>query len=391
MLIAAYCSLLTAYFPKIPANFFAPFYHLLRIEIVPKFSTEVSLMKNKFFAFFAAFVIVLNAFGAALADTKTNNKKQASQLVALLPVSDAVVAFDSKRFLNEALPQFLSGNQTLLSEIMTKVAEVKTKTGIDLRQFEQVAVGVTAKQTAPKKFDFEPVILARGQINAGALLSAAKLAANGKYREEKIGGKTVFIFSAKEIAEQNKPQNANGKNAAMIDKAIDKLTNEIAVTAFDANTLAFGTVPRVRQTVEAKTRIGSDLTNLLYRKQTSVMNFAAKLPNGMSAFLPLDNDELGKNIDAIQYVYGSMDVNGANSILQLMAKTQQAEQAQGLLETLEGLQMIGKAFLGSAKGADKQVYSRMIDNAKFSRSGAEVTLDLQIPQSDIDVLIGGKK
>ncbi len=349
-------------------------------------------MKNRFFALFLLFALSLNALGAAFADTKsTGNKNQTSQLVALLPASDAVMSFDAKRFMSDALPQILSGNQTLLAKVFAHVNEVKTKTGIDLRQFEQVAVGVTAKQITAKEYDFEPVILARGQINSGALLAAAKLAANGKYREEKVGGKSIFIFAAKEIAANNKPQNATGKNAQMIDKVIGKLSQEIAVSAFDSNTLAFGTAARLRQTLDAKTRVSADITNLLYRKQNSVMNFAAKLPGGMSRFLPLDNDELGKNIDSIQYLYGSMDVVGDNTALQLMAKTENAAQAQGLFETLEGLQFIGKAFLGSAKGADKQVYARMIENAKLTHGANEVKLDLQVQQSDINVLIGEKK
>ena len=341
---------------------------------------------------FLACALILNMFGAAFADTKsTAGKNQVSQLVALLPASDAVVTFDAKRFMSDALPQILSGNQMLLAKILAHVDEVKNKTGIDLRRFEQVAVGVTAKRIAAKEYDFEPVILARGQINSGALLAAAKLAANGKYREEKVGGKAIFIFAAKEIAAKNKPQNATGKKAQMIDKFIGKLSQEVAVTAFDANTLAFGTSARIRQTLEAKTRVGADVADLLNHNQNPVMNFAAKLPGGMSQFLPLENDELGKNIDSIQYLYGSMDVVGDNTALQLTAKTQNAAQAQGLLETLEGLQFVGKAFLGSAKGADKQVYARMIENAKFIRSANEVKLDLRVPQNDINVLIGEKK
>lgn len=349
-------------------------------------------MKNRFLPLFLLFALSLNALGAAFADTKTSAKKdQATQLAAILPASDAVVSFDAKRFMSDALPQILSGNQTMLSEILAYVDEVKANTGIDLRQFEQVAVGVTAKQITAKEYDFEPVILARGQINSGALLAAAKLASKGKYREEKVGGKSVFIFAAKEIAAANKPQNANGKNAQMIDKVISKLSQEIAVSAFDPNTLAFGTAARVRQTIEAKTRVGTDIANLLNRKQNPVMSFAAKVPGGMSRFLPLDNDELGKNIDAIQYVYGSMDVLGDNTALELTAKTQNAAQAQELFETLEGLQMLGKVFLGSAKGADKQVYGRMIENAKFTQTANEVKLDLQVAQNDINILIGEKK
>lgn len=349
-------------------------------------------MKNRFFAFAAVGVLILNAFGAAFAQKDSaESNRQGNRLVALLPASDAVMTFDAKRFMNDALPQILSGNQTLLGNVVGEIDQIKTRTGIDLRQFEQIAVGVAINKISAKEYDFEPVVLARGQMNANALLSVAKVAAKGKYREEKIGGKSVFIFAAKEIAEQNKPVNQSPQKARMIDRLIGKLTQEIAVTSFDANTLAFGTVARLRQTVEAKTRVGADVSGLLDRKAGAVMNFAAKLPGGMSGFLPLDNDELGKNIDAIQYLYGSMNVAGANTILQLTAKTERAEQAQGLAETLEGLQMVGKAIIGGMRGADKKVYARMIENAKFTRAANELTLDLQVPQSDIDVLIGAQK
>jgi hypothetical protein len=75
----------------------------------------------------------------------------------------------------------------------------------------------------------------------------------------------------------------------------------------------------------------------------------------------------------------------------MTAKTLKPEQAQSLQETLEGLQMVGKALIGGSKSADKKIYARMIDNAKISRTGNEVMLNLQVPQTDINVLIGEKK
>ncbi|HLA94643.1 MAG TPA: hypothetical protein VK612_02895, partial [Pyrinomonadaceae bacterium] len=178
---------------------------------------------------------------------------------------------------------------------------------------------------------------------------------------------------------------ATGKSAQVIDKAIGK---EMAVTVIDGGTLAFGSVARVRETVEAKTKIGVDISSLLNKNATSVMAFAAKVPDGMSSFMPLENDELGKNIDSIKYLYGSMDVVGTTTTLQATARTLQADQAIGLKDTLDGLQMIGKALLGNAKGADKQVYARLIENVKFSVKGNEVSMDLAIAQTDIDFLVG---
>ena len=150
-------------------------------------------MKKKIFALLVVYAFVLNGIGAAFADT-TTKERQTAQLAALLPASEGVLTLNMQRLLSEALPQILSGNQPMLNGILGKIDEIKDKTGIDLRQFEQIAVGVQSKQLTPTVIDFEPVVLARGSFNAGALIALAKVAAKGKYREEKIGDKTCLCF-----------------------------------------------------------------------------------------------------------------------------------------------------------------------------------------------------
>ncbi len=346
-------------------------------------------MKNRSISLFLLSVLFLNLGVSSFADSKASKarKSQATQLALLLPASDGVVTLDIKRFFGVALPKLLSANQPMLTDVLGKIDEMKSKTGIDVRQFEYLAAGITAKKVSVKEYDLEPVVIARGQISSGALIGTAKLAANGKYREEKVGDKIIYVFAAKDMAVQAKQQVPAGKTA-MADRIIGKLSREIAVSTIDANTLVFGSLPLVRQTLEAKTTLGTDLTSLLGKRETSVVSFAGKLPAGMGAFLPLDNDELGKNLDAIKYVYGNMDVSGEIASVNLTARTMQNTQATALLETLEGLQLVGKALLGGSKGADKQVYARMIENAKLSVKGNEVMFDLQVSQSDVDVLIG---
>ena len=346
-------------------------------------------MKNRSISLFLLAVLFLNLGVSSYADSKAKKarKSQATQLVMLLPASDGVVTLDVKRFFGVALPRLLSANQPMLNGVLAKIDEMKSKTGIDIRQFEYLAAGVTAKRISEKEYDLEPVIIARGQIKAGTLIAAAKIAANGKYREEKAGEKTIYIFAAKDIAEQVKQQ-APGTKAAIADKILGKLSREVAVSTIDANTLVFGSLPLVRQALDAKTSVGNDLTSLLGKRETSVVSFAGKMPTGMSAFLPLENDELGKNIESIRYVYGNMDVNGDNAIVNMTAKTVDAKQAQSLFEIIDVLKILGKMGLSGSKSADKQVYARMIENAKFSVKANEVMLDLQVPQGDIDVLVG---
>jgi hypothetical protein len=298
-----------------------------------------------------------------------------------------------RRVLSEALPQVLASNPTMLNKILGEFDQIKNETGLDLRQFDQIAVGVSAKKIAATDMTFEPVVLARGTFNSGALLALAKVAAKGKYREEKISGKTAYVFSAKQAIAQAKSKTADPKSS-IFDKSIDKMfkgfSDEVAVTAYDTNTLAIGSVVRVRETFDAKKRVGTDVLDLVNRKPNSIMSFGIKLPNGLAQFIDLDNDEIGKNLEAIRQISGSVDMGSGLATVSLAAKTLEAAQAKTLQETLEGLQMIGKAFIGGGKGADKKVYARMIDNAKITQNGNEVMLDLQVAQSDIDILIGAK-
>ena len=279
-------------------------------------------MRTRFFALSAISVLLFNVVSFAAVDARTARAKKAevTRLVNLLPASDGVVVFDSKRFVNDALPKILSANQPMLTEVMSKITEMESTTGIDLRKFNQVAVGVAIKSVSAKEFDFEPVALANGDINAGALLAVAKLASKGTYREEKIGDKTVYIFSPKDIAQKTTKPN-NSKVADFMEQALKGMTKDVAVTTLDKNTLAIGSVPRIRETVAGGTKMGADVTGLLSAKETSVLSFAVKSPGGMSKMVPLDNDELGANIDSIDYLSGSVDVAAAGTSLSLSART----------------------------------------------------------------------
>ena len=121
------------------------------------------------------------------------------------------------------------------------------------------------------------------------------------------------------------------------------------------------------------------------------MTFAGQMPAGTAKLLPLDNDEIGKTISSIRYVAGSVDMNDGGALLRILARTLQADQAQSLLDMVQGLQMVGKAFLSSSKRPDQQVFARMLENARFTRQGNDVSLELSVAQSDIDVLVAGIK
>ncbi len=332
-------------------------------------------MKHRIIAALILGTLVFSLGGSTHADSKTK-KASINQLVSLLPASDGVVTFDVKRFFGDALPQVLTGNQPLLAKVTGQIDAIRTKIGIDIRQFDEAAVGVSARPIAEKKYDVDPIVIARGQITSASLIGAAKLAANAKYREERVGDRVMYVFDSEKLTAQTPGIKVSG------------YMSEIGVAALDDRTVAFGDVGRVRATLEGKTKVGSDLIVMLEKNPTAVAAFAAKPPTGLKHFLPMENDELGKSIDSIQYIYGNADVIADKASVHVTARTLQNAQATSLHETMEGLQMIGKALLGGAKGADKQVYARLVQNAKISIKANEVTLDLVVPQADLDILVG---
>lgn len=346
-------------------------------------------MKNKFIALgiFAAFVF--GAIGYSFAGSETSAAGK-NELVGLLPASDIVVNLNAQKLVNTALPQVFSSDPAALTKINSKIDELKDKTGFDMRQFQHVSVGIAAKQISANEVDFEPFVLARGTFSAGALLAVAKLASNGKYKEKKIGGRTVYIFSGKDIAEKNKPKTGGSMTDKAFEKMLKALDREVAVAAYDSVTLAVGTEARLREAFEKQSTVSPEVIAMVDKNPNAVVTFGGKFPNGLSGLVSIDNDEIGRNLDGIRQISGALTVENDQAQMALAAKTQKQEQAQSLQETLEGLKMLGKVFLGNSDKANNKVFVRMIENSEVGLSGNEVSFAVNVPQSDIDILLGKK-
>ncbi|MEZ5346406.1 MAG: hypothetical protein R2681_12725 [Pyrinomonadaceae bacterium] len=347
-------------------------------------------MKLRIFAVLALFAFVFGAVGALTARTtaaRTNN------LAGLLPQSDGVITLDSDRLFNSVLPQILSANPEMLGKITAKLDDIETKTGIDLRKFEEVAIGLNMNEASEEGVDYEPVLLARGNVESQALVSVARLASNGEYHTEKIGDRTIYIFSPKKILDDvqtDKKDEDKNLFEQMIDKAFKGLSKEIALTAYDENTVAIGSVSRVKDLLAKTPRVSSDVLALLDRNPNAVANLGAMLPTGIAQFIELGDNELGDVLASIRELQGALDVDELNAVLSLMAKTEDGAQAETLHTTLMGFQILGKTLLGSSQNADKQVYARMVENASITRDEKSVMLDLSVPKSDIDIIVGQK-
>ena len=347
-------------------------------------------MKHRLIAFFAAFLLLSNFTllpAAAAAETPAVKRAKSDQLVAMLPAADAVVTVDIKRMFGEAVPMLLASKQAILGDVNAKIDEMRTKTGIDIRQFDLMAAGVTFTQKADKKFATDAVVIARGAVSTSQIIAAARTAAKDKYKEETLAGRSIYIFSAKDAVAAGRGAVTGTKDPGKFAKMIDKISGDIALTALDSNTVAFGDVDLVRSTVEARTRISADLITLLHKRPFAIANFAGKAPAGISSLLPVEQDEFSQSIESIKYAFGSMDAAGGVLSMNMTARTDGVESATQLYDTLEVLQAFGKMALGSSKRADQQLYARLIEGLALSKAETDVSMELQIPQADIDALM----
>ncbi len=158
-------------------------------------------MKRKKFILLTISFVLLSLTVASFAKTGRDKKAivQTNGLAAKLPSSDLVARVDLQRLMNVALPQILNSKPQMLAGVNAKIDEIKAQTGIDLRQFEQIAVGLKYQQNASQIVDLQPVALVSGKYDANILLTAMKLAAKDKFREEKSGAKTIYIFTPRTL------------------------------------------------------------------------------------------------------------------------------------------------------------------------------------------------
>lgn len=343
-------------------------------------------MKVKVFTVMVLFAIAgCFAFTSKVRPVAAQGKM--ASLISRLPASDGVAVIDARRAVNDAMPKLLAANQPMLTKAFAAIDQIDTKIGLDLKKFDSIAVGYNVVVKENGAFDIDPVILARGEISPDTLLAMIKLGSNGTFREEKVGDKTLYIFSSSDIANKHAAKAKDPNAKAAIEFAGEAVNGELAVTALDNSTFAFGTADRVKSTLAHNTSISAEIAEAIVARENSVAAFASGLPAGLSAKLPTDNDELGKLLSSIRFMAGSFDTNETGAALNLIAKAGDPNQAKSIYSTLSGLKKLGSGIFSKSKRPDQQMYGRLIAASNIANNGDTVSLDVSVPQADLNTLV----
>jgi hypothetical protein len=326
----------------------------------------------------AIIVLAVCSSQALATQTRTRNTvPAASGLLSQLPESDAVAQVKLRQLLSEALPRILAANPTRLAEVNASIESFKTRTGLDPRMFEQVAVGARFSYPSEGVTKVQTVALANGAFSPAAMIAAGRVAANGAYREEKYQGKTIYIFKLDE----------NVRLLGLFDFRVA----ELAAAPLDANVIALGDLTAVHSLIDAsksRKRANAELIALANRDPSAVIGFGANVTEQLIKNLDIGNAPIATDLATLRQVYGSVGTTQTDLDLFLAARAVNPEAARSLGDTLEGLKMFGTMLVGRLSGAKGVLAKSALANMKIVTSANELQIRTAVPQADIGSLMG---
>lgn len=338
-------------------------------------------MKTKVLSITVTFLFVTIFATAVLGQRKRNSApaaKPTNDLLAALPESDAVALVKVRQLLDEGLPKVLGDSPAKLAEANAEIEKFKTKTGVDPRAFDQLAVGLRYSYPREGITKVDSVGLARGSFKAASFVAAGRLAANGKYREEKYHGLTIYIFTLDQ--------------QLRIFGLLNTPVHDLAVSVLESNLLALGNPAAVRRVIDsqkARAPGNAELIGLATQDPQALIGFGGNVTPELLQNLKLGNEAIAKDVSSIRQVYGTVGLNAKDLEMFLAARTTDAESAKNLGDTLEGLKQLGAFFVGRLPAPKGSVARTALDNLKITTQGNELRIRTAVAQTQLGPLMRG--
>lgn len=340
------------------------------------------IVKKQFITSFVALVLLVGvmipaSYGQRRRGAATPATSQAPRTpLSALPASDAVMLIDLKRLLNDVVPRVFSGDPAHLAKVNAEIEKLKTNYGFDVRAFEQIAVGLRFQNPRAGVTTTDMVAVVSGTFNSGALLAAGRMAAKGKYQEEKYRNSTIYVF---DVTQQGKAPSVMGMRVA-----------KLAVAALDANTLVFGEPEGVRSTIGAtleRRRANAELIQMAMRNPNTFVSFGANVPQSLTQGKDFGNEEISKNISSIRQAYGGLGVTPGGFDLTAIARTNRPDEAKSLGDTLSALKQFGGMAVSQMPPDKRAMAQAALDSLTITTEGNETQLKLEIAQAAINELM----
>ncbi|HEY5885396.1 MAG TPA: hypothetical protein VIT88_11950 [Pyrinomonadaceae bacterium] len=184
-----------------------------------------------------------------------------------LPEADLLFFINPQRILNEVLPKVMPAKDV---EDMRKGFEMaKQMAGVDPTKVDYIVLAVRVKKPTGD-LNFQPpeiMAVASGDFSSDALMTLARMASQGKLRDERYGSKTLGLMTIDPIVKEAE------KNPLL------KSFTEVGVVTLTPNSIAVGSPSYLRAAVDAgegKDRITAETLNSLVRDSNALISIAGR-------------------------------------------------------------------------------------------------------------------
>ena len=247
------------------------FSHLPILLLIVVATTPVSTSAQTALSQTGAALPQLSATNSTAVTTTVPTRSPAAQGVinslANLPEADTLIYINPQRILNEVLPKLLPAKD--VEQMRKGFEDVKKNAGVDPTKVDYIVLAVRFKKpTADLHFQApELMVVASGDFSAESLLGLARMASQGKLRDEKYGDKTLGLMTIDPMVKEAE------KNPML------KGFSEVGIVSLAGNTIAVGTPGYLRAAIDAgsgKDRINADTLNSLVRDPNALVSIAGK-------------------------------------------------------------------------------------------------------------------
>jgi len=293
-----------------------------------------------------------------------------------LPEADTLIYINPPRILNEVVPKLLPAKD--VEDMRKGFEEVRKNAGIDPTKIDYIVLAVRfRKPTADLQFQPpEFMVVASGDFSAESLIGLARMASQGKLRDEKYGTKTIGLMTIDPIVKESE------KNPLL------KSFTEVGIVSLNGNTIAAGTPGYLRSAIDAgdgKDRISAEALNLLVRDPNALISFAGKpwhsFAKGFGMLGTEGNPRAPRCESNIGDFYGALTMDATNFMIRGVSNADNPDTAKIIANLYSGLLRYATSEI-----PDPSAQS-MLKGLAITAEGDEVLVRADFPQQMVIDLI----
>ncbi|HBB87405.1 MAG TPA: hypothetical protein DC047_07295 [Blastocatellia bacterium] len=301
---------------------------------------------------------------------------QIASSLATLPEADTIIYINPQRILNEVVPKFMPAKD--VEEMRKGFEAARTQAGVDPTKIDYIVIAVRFKKPTGD-LNFQPpefLAVASGDFNADSLLGLARMASQGKLRDEKYGTKTLGLMTIDPLV-QMAAQNP-----------LLKSFTEVGIVSLNANTIAVGTPGYLRAAVDAgdgKERISADTLNSLVRDPNALISLAGTPWHSFAKSFGMLGTETTARAPRCESKIGdfylALTMDATNFMLRGVSNADNPDTAKIISKLYSGL--LGYATQSIPDATAKA----LLKNIAITAEGDEVLLRADVPQQMVVDLI----